>query len=102
MENQKVIVLAELTVKPQFIEDTIALSRANINASLKEPGCEFFIMTIKKAEPNTLILFEIWASQEALQIHMEAPYAKEFLAKIPEKLVKPPVLQFLEEVICHL
>ena len=97
MENQKVIVLAELTVKPEFLEEVIILSRENINSSLKEPGCEVFIMTAKKAEPNTLVFFEIWTSQEALQIHMEEPYTKAFFANVPPKLVQEPVLQFLEQ-----
>jgi quinol monooxygenase YgiN len=96
MEDQKVIVLAELTVQPQFIDEAIALSRENINLSLQEPGCETFIMTSKKDDPNVLVFFEIWASQEALQWHMERPYAKDFFNKIPEKLAKKPELQFLQ------
>jgi quinol monooxygenase YgiN len=97
MENQKVIVLAELTVKPEFLDEVIILSRENINSSLTEPGCEVFIMTAKKAEPYTLVFFEIWTSQDALQIHMEESYTKTFFAKVPPKLVKEPVLQFLEQ-----
>lgn len=97
MKNQKIIVLGELTVKPEFLEEVIAISRENINASLQEPGCETFIMTSKKAEPNILVFFEIWSSQEALQMHIEQTYTKKFFAEIPERLVKEPVLQFLEE-----
>jgi quinol monooxygenase YgiN len=97
MASQKIIVLAELTVKPEFLEEVIAISRKNINSSLQEPGCETFIMTVKKAEPNTLVFFEIWSSQEALQLHVEEAYTKQFFAEIPERLVTAPVLQFLEE-----
>ena len=96
MEDQKLIVLAELTVRPKFIEKVVALSRENINFSLQEPGCETFIMTCKRNERNVLVFFEIWASHEALQWHMERPYAKEFFKKISEKLAKEPELQFLE------
>jgi len=96
MTNQKVIVLAELTVQPQFIDEAIALSRENINFSLQEPGCETFIMTSKKDDPYILVFFEIWNSQEALQWHMERSYTKEFFQNIPSRLVKDPVLQFLE------
>ena len=98
METPKVIVLAELTILPQFLQEARVMAQANLTASLKEPGCEVFIMTTKKEDPNTFVFFEIWASAEALNWHMETSYAKEFLTKIPQLLAKEPALQFLEQL----
>ncbi|HEY9045371.1 MAG TPA: putative quinol monooxygenase [Ohtaekwangia sp.] len=93
--KQKIVVLAELTVQPSLLEEAIAITLANQGPSLKEPGCEVFTITSKKDDPYTLVFFEVWSSQKALDEHMQTSYAKEFFEKIPAVLEKPPMLQFL-------
>lgn len=48
-----------------------------IRETEKEPGCELFRIFQKNDIPEEFILWEIFKNNEALKVHMEAPYTKE-------------------------
>ena len=97
MKNSKVILLAEIPVLPEFLEEVKELSTATIAPSLLEPGCEAFYQTSKEDQPNTLIIFEIFSSQEMFDVHLAADYTKDFMAGIQGKLAGPPLITHLNE-----
>lgn len=98
MENTKVILLAEVPVLPEFLEEIKALSAATLKPTLKEPGCEVFYQTSKKDDPNTLVFFEVFASSEALDFHMQADYTNAFFAGVQGKLAGKPITIHLNEL----
>lgn len=98
MENSKVILLAEVPVLPAFLEEIKALSAATLKPALEEAGCEVFYQTSKKDDPNTLVFFEVFASQDALDLHMQAAYTNTFFAGVQGKLAGKPVTTYLKNL----
>jgi quinol monooxygenase YgiN len=101
MENRKVILLAEISILPEFLEEVKALSAATIKPTLEEPGCEVFYQTSKKDDPNTLVFFEVFVSPEALDFHMQADYTNAFFAGVQGKLAGKPRTIYLEKLFGH-
>jgi quinol monooxygenase YgiN len=98
MRNNKVIVLAEIPVRAEHVDAVIALSDAALEPTLAEPGCEIFYQTRKKDEPNTLVFFEVFKSKEALDVHMQAAYTKNFFTGVEGKLAGKPVSTVLQQL----
>ena len=98
MSNSKIIILAEIPVKPEYLEEVKALSAAALKPTLEEPGCEAFYQTTKGDDLNTLVLFEVFTSQEALDLHMEASYTKTFFDGVQGKVAVKPVSMILEQL----
>lgn len=98
MSNSKIIVLAELFVKPEHLEEVKALSAATLKPTLEEPGCEAFYQTTKADDANTLVFFEVFSSQEALDLHLEADYTKAFFAGLQGKAAGKPVSTILQHL----
>lgn len=98
MANTKVIVLAEIPVKPEHLETVKALSAATLVPTLKEAGVEVFYQTVKHDDPHTLVFFEVFKSQEALEDHLAADYTKTFFAGVKDKVAGKPVSTILKEL----
>ncbi|MGI4871115.1 MAG: putative quinol monooxygenase [Janthinobacterium lividum] len=98
METQKFMLLAEVTVLPEFLTEITALAKATLLPTLKEPGCEIFVQTAKQDDPNTLIFFEVFSSEAANQLHLDAPYTKDFFAGVQGKLAKKPTMTLLHQL----
>jgi quinol monooxygenase YgiN len=98
MSNSKIIILAEIPVKPEYLEEVTVLSAAALKPTLEEPGCEAFYQTAKAGDPNTLVFFEVFTSQEALDLHMEASYTKTFFEGVQGKVAGKPVSTILTEI----
>lgn len=98
MKNSKIIILAELPVKPEYLEEVKSFSAATLKPTLEEPGCEVFYQTTKADEPDTLVFFEVFASQEALDLHLSADYTKAFFAGIQDKAAGKPKSTILQQL----
>jgi quinol monooxygenase YgiN len=98
MENQKVIVLAELPVKAEHIDNVKAIAAATLQPTLAEPGCEAFYQTAKQDDECKLVLFEVFSSKEAFDEHMQANYTKEFFAQLEGKLSAKPSVTYLQQL----
>ena len=98
MANLKVIVLAEIPVKPEFLDEVKAISAKTLVPTLEEIGVEVFYQTVKKEDPNTLIFFEVFKSQQALDEHLAAAYTREFFAAVKDKVSGKPVSTILSEL----
>ena len=96
MSSSKIILLAEVPIQPEYLDEIKALCTATLIPTLAEPGCEAFYQTTKLNDPATLVFFEIFASQEAIDRHMDALYTKAFFAGIQGKLAGPPVTTRLQ------
>jgi len=97
MEDLKVIVLAELTVKPEFSEEIKAAARKSVESAIEEPGVEFFKLTYQPENPNCLVFFEIYKSKEAHESHLQTEHAKRFFLATQGKMLKPSKLTYLSE-----
>ena len=65
MEDNKVYLLAELTVLPGFLEEVAAIFKEALIPTLQEPGCEALYETGRKDDPHKLVFFEVFSSDAA-------------------------------------
>ena len=65
----------------EFVRNLTALSN-------KDAGCVEYWWAQTLEDPNTLRLYEVWESQQALQDHLGLPHEEEFKAKIQPLVAK--------------
>ncbi|ACU59559.1 nitroreductase [Chitinophaga pinensis DSM 2588] len=61
-------------------------------------GVEVFYQTVKQDDPNTLVFFEVFKSQQALKDHLAADYTQAFFAGVKDKLAGKPASKILKEL----
>jgi quinol monooxygenase YgiN len=88
--------IARVAVKPGQEELVAAALLELAGPSREEPGCLSYVPCRAKADPTVLLVLEEWASQEALDAHMETPHFQAFVGKIGDALAGPPELEFVE------
>lgn len=96
MTDRKLYLLAEFVVKPESLEETKRIFSKLLPTVLKEEGCEAMYTTSIKGEPNKLVFFEIFSSQEAHDWHMAQPYTKQLAIDLEGKLAVPPRIAKLD------
>lgn len=69
-----------VTANPEGREQLIDLLRADAAAAPQEPGNVRFVVNQDILDPNRLVICEQWASQEALDEHMEHDHYKAVMA----------------------
>jgi quinol monooxygenase YgiN len=75
----------------QALRETQPLTRA-------ETGVELLYPTMRKDDPNVLVFFEVFSSQDAYDFHMQQEYTKKFFATLEGWLVGEPVVTNLSEL----
>ena len=76
MDDRKIYLLAELTIRPEFLEEVKAILEEALIPTLQEPGCEALYETGRKDEPHKLVFFEVFSSAAAHEFHLERDYTK--------------------------
>lgn len=61
-------------------------------ATRAEPGCIAYRFAADLADPNTFLIFEEWASEEALGRHFTSPHMRVFREQIPGLVAGPACL----------
>lgn len=90
MTDAKLYLLAEFVVKPELLVETKAILSKLLPTVLKEKGCEALYTTSIASEPNKLVLFEVFSSQEAHDWHMAQAYTQQLAVDLEGKLAAPP------------
>jgi quinol monooxygenase YgiN len=90
MADGKLYLLAEFTVKPELIEETKAIFSSLLPRVLEEPGCEAMYTASIDGEPNKLVFFETFLSEEAHKWHMAQDYTHQLAVDLEGKLAAPP------------
>ncbi|MDG3439095.1 putative quinol monooxygenase [Nitrospirillum amazonense] len=90
--------VAYLTAKPgqeQALTDAIT---AIVPHVLSEPGCITYAAHISRDDPRTVVMYEVWANQTALDIHAKASAFTSLAARFDELLGAPLRLELLRRV----
>lgn len=64
------VMLAELTIKPDKLEEFLDYTAANLKISRSYPGNIEFDILIDEARPDVVRFYEVWQSAEAQQAYM--------------------------------
>jgi (4S)-4-hydroxy-5-phosphonooxypentane-2,3-dione isomerase len=78
-----------LKVKPERIDDFIAVTIENAAASLKEPGCVRFDVIQEAADPARFALVEIYRDQAMHAAHRETPHYNAWAERALDMLAEP-------------
>jgi quinol monooxygenase YgiN len=89
MADEKFYLLAEISAKPEFLEETKGIFSKLLPTVLKEEGCEAMYTTSIDGDPNKLVFFEIFTSEEAHKFHMAQEYTHKLAVDLEGKLEGP-------------
>ena len=83
------VISVDFEIKDGTLDEVLPLVIANATSSVQqEPGCLQFDVVQDNANPNHLMLFEVYKDEAAFQAHGKMPYVAEFIAKVRPNFVK--------------
>jgi quinol monooxygenase YgiN len=94
--DEKLYLLAEFVVKPELLNETKEVFSTLLPKVLAEEGCEALYTTTIQNQPNKLVFFEIFSSQQAHDWHLAQPYTRQLAVDLEGKLAAPPKVTKLE------
>ena len=92
MEDKKIYLLAELTIRPGFLQQVKAILAEALIPTLQEPGCEALYETVRKDDPHKLVFFEVFSSAAAHEFHLEQDYTNRMLVSLDGNVSGVPTL----------
>ncbi len=91
-----VIVSAAVQVRPDAVEQALALSLDHVRRSRSEPGCVSHAVHQDVEDPARLFFFERWADRDALFGHFQDPQARAFARALNELSAEPAEMTIYE------
>jgi len=70
----------DLDIVPDQMGKFIELARENGAASIKEPGCREFNISVLDGNPNHVFVYEVYDNDAALSAHLNSDHFKKFIA----------------------
>lgn len=81
-----IIIAGQLKTDPSLVEDLAGALRANIPATLQEDGCLSYHFALDSREDGTVLVYERWRDQAALDAHLAQPGIAAFLGQWADKV----------------
>jgi quinol monooxygenase YgiN len=81
----------DIDVVPGQIDNYLAALKENGAASVKEPGCREFDITVSQKDPNHVFIFEVYDDAAAAQAHRETEHFKKYAAATKDMVAKREV-----------
>jgi quinol monooxygenase YgiN len=95
----KFILIAEIKIFAGFEAEIKKATIAMAVETRKEKGCEAFLINTRSDSPQTIIFYEIYASEEAFQQHKTYPHAERYFEFFKGKIENDrPEVTFLTEL----
>lgn len=83
------VTLVKITVKAESVDAFIAATRANHEASIREPGNRRFDVLQDASEPCAFVLYEAYASAADATAHKETAHYAAWRDAVAEMMAKP-------------
>lgn len=80
------LITGAATVDPDHRERAVELATEMAAATRAESGCLEYRFSSGLTDPNTVYLFERWASMEDLEAHFETDHMETFQTELPPLL----------------
>jgi quinol monooxygenase YgiN len=87
------ILIAELTARPDQADRLRTLLEGMIEPSLDEPGCTGYQPLVDPNRPERMVVLEEWRDEAALQEHFATPHFRHARTVLDEILAEPAVLR---------
>src|SRR5215831_10753823 len=98
MPAEKSVRLLQVKVLPQYRDEVLQAVRENKLPTRADKGVEVYYQTARKDDPNTLLFFVVFASQDACDSHIQQEHTKRTFAAFQGKLAEDPVRTELFEL----
>ena len=98
MPNDKLILLIQAKVLPEHRAEFLQSVRETLPLTRAKTGVELLYPTTRKDDPNALVFFEVFSSQDAYDFHMQQERTKRFFASIEHWRVGEPAVTMLSEL----
>jgi quinol monooxygenase YgiN len=86
------IVTGRVKVRPDAIDDALALSLEHVERSRREPGCHSHSVYRSVEDGLLLFFYEEWEDDEALRAHFAVPGSLMFVTRLSELASEPPTM----------
>ncbi len=120
-----IIVKGSIPVNMDHHEEAVELVETLAENSRREPGCLAYEVYLRSDAPEVIMVWQQWASMDALEAHFSSSHVDEFLDHIPdliegevssahfevreavlseddaEEVVEPPRVQLADNTIIH-
>ncbi len=87
------VVTGKVLVRPERRQDAIRAALAMAEATRKEQGCITYQFSADLEDPNTILIFEEWESDEALAHHFQTEHMRVFRQQLPGLLAGPSAIK---------
>jgi quinol monooxygenase YgiN len=78
----KKVINARIKVKPEAIEQFLALGKTMVENSNSEPGCLIYTLYQEVGYPQSFIFYEVYENQDAVNIHNASEHFKTFIEQV--------------------
>lgn len=91
-----IIVTGSVVVRPEDLDEAVAVSLEHVRRSRAEPGCLLHSVHLDVEDPNRLVFLEQWADRAALDAHFAVPESGAFVAALSALAAAPPAMEIHE------
>ena len=88
-----IIVTGSAVVRPEQIDDAIAVSLEHVRRSRTEPGCLAHAVHRDVEDPCRLVFVEQWSDLDALHAHFGVPESTAFVTALGAMTTSRPTLE---------
>ena len=99
MSEQTVTVIARVKAKEGKVEAVESVLMDLIGPTREEPGCISYVLHQSKDDKGSFVFVENWASQLALEEHLQKPYLQAFVARADELLAEPLDVSLWHQIV---
>lgn len=96
--STNVQLLARIVPRPGCETQVAEAFRELVPTVLQEPGCIFYRAHESSQAPGTIVMYETWASQEALDAHAAGSNFLALTARLDGLLAEPIALEMLRRI----
>ena len=84
----------DIDIVPGQIDAYLAALKENGAASVNEPGCHDFFITVSQKDPNHVLIVEIYDNAAAAAAHRETEHFKKYAAATKDMVAKRELRTF--------
>jgi quinol monooxygenase YgiN len=88
-----IVIAGKVAVRHERRDEAVRAALAMAEATRKEEGCSTYQFSSDLADPDTILIFEEWESEEALARHFQTAHMRVFREQIAGLLAAPPVIK---------
>lgn len=99
MSEQVVTVIARIKAREGKSQEVESVLTDLIGPTREEPGCISYVLHRSNNDERSFLFVESWASQAALEEHLQRPYLQAFVARADELLAEPLDVSLWRQII---